>query len=906
MRVFVSSRISDDELSEERQVAYETLRKWCEPVMFEYSPAAPQHFRDWWRERIPTCDLFVLLLHRTMRWAVFDELETARDHLRDASVLVLVKEAEITRRELLKVECDEEGKPRLDEGERARFYDFLKSWKQGEFGGATELAAALSQAIREVPGADLELPERMRKLVQVFVPPDVFDECIDTLRERRILVLTGPPHVGKTAMALMLLEHLRTEGTLGSIRWCRKAAELEGAAKCGGLGILADDPFGGSTLQRPDLADDSLWLERIKAANLLVVTSREDVLRRAAAATRWGESAERWPQHTLSADSYSYAARVEVLDRHCEYMLREHIPESERLSEQQAEWARERRDHLARQLRFPHNIDVFARHYLPRAGTPGELLAFADQALEIEKAVRDWFGGLSEPTQLALCVAALLPDVREEHFRGLLTTAATELSLPAVDLGASRSEAAAYVGGAEALRFRHPSYRTGVVMALHGAWADRAVRVGDVLVRTLAEEDVVEAARALEGIPRLEFAREWAKDEASVAQASARAHRVVHRLATEVATALQAVHAVDEGGATLVWPALDPSRHIVVWLAPRPAEAALPAMPTEIQTLVRAMPDHMREAHEWRVISRPSSATSRLDTPEGVAFEYALGTVRDLVDRRRLSESWHLLWARAYEDLRLLVQEGLLPDESLSEAVTARALKGLLRETVTISSAGERQEIPLDGLLLVFGLHRRVNLGRLLSDLEQLEACGRGLAGPLLAQPDWGDAERGPVLTAEVFTDDLLIAGARQFLTYLLEAHVEMCRRNFPGLLTGFPLCPHLPCDIYARVERPADPMEEWNPVPADVCYTLWPPADEAAPTAWVILRRGGAPVAGDLEAVDLIEERIGEPWGLVSGAIASGSIDAYEVVEGRCLRDRTYASIDRELREALGAWYRP
>jgi hypothetical protein len=121
-----------------------------------------------------------------------------------------------------------------------------------------------------------------RELAKVFVPTPAWARALAVLREHGFLVLTGPPELGKTAIARMLGLALLTEGwevhecTRPEQVWARHAPERPQL-------FIADDAFG-STEYRPDAAER--WARELEgilratdATHWLVWTSRPAPLR---------------------------------------------------------------------------------------------------------------------------------------------------------------------------------------------------------------------------------------------------------------------------------------------------------------------------------------------------------------------------------------------------------------------------------------------------------------------------------------------------------------------------------------------------------------------------------------------------------------------------------------------------
>ena len=114
-------------------------------------------------------------------------------------------------------------------------------------------------------------------LARVFVPTRAYARALDVLTQRRFVVLTGPPEMGKTAIARMISLAQMTAGW--EAHECTRPEQLWSAfARDRPQVFVADDAFG-STEYRPDAADRwALDLDRVLRAmddrHWLIWTSR--------------------------------------------------------------------------------------------------------------------------------------------------------------------------------------------------------------------------------------------------------------------------------------------------------------------------------------------------------------------------------------------------------------------------------------------------------------------------------------------------------------------------------------------------------------------------------------------------------------------------------------------------------
>ncbi|MBD0329063.1 MAG: hypothetical protein ICV64_03055 [Thermoleophilia bacterium] len=159
-------------------------------------------------------------------------------------------------------------------------------------------------------------------LAPVFVPTRAYARALDVLLRRRFSVLTGPPEMGKTAIARMIALARMTDGW--EAHECIRPEDLWRAfARDRAQVFVADDAFG-STEYRPDAAERwALELDRVLRAlddrHWLIWTSRPAPLRAGLGSVRREHGLERFPQPAevqVDAAALAVDERALILFRH--------------------------------------------------------------------------------------------------------------------------------------------------------------------------------------------------------------------------------------------------------------------------------------------------------------------------------------------------------------------------------------------------------------------------------------------------------------------------------------------------------------------------------------------------------------------------------------------------------------
>jgi hypothetical protein len=270
--------------------------------------------------------------------------------------------------------------------------------------GETDLLAAIDRhpevrlrlpsvlALRPAPsanGSTLDIAAA-RALAEVFVPTLAYDRALTTLRQHHFAVLTGPPEMGKTAIARMLALALLSDGW--EAHECTRPEQVYDRLDPAKPQVFIADEAFGSTEYRPDAAErwarelDGI-LRALGERTWLVWTSRPAPLR---AGLR-----HRVPQVLVDASALAVDEKTLILFRHAK---------AAGLDRQQRDrvW-----NHGRRIVEHPHFTPERIRRFVGR-GLGAENLAAAIEAelAEPTEAMHTSFAAL-EPEQRELLVAML-------------------------------------------------------------------------------------------------------------------------------------------------------------------------------------------------------------------------------------------------------------------------------------------------------------------------------------------------------------------------------------------------------------------------------------------------------------------------------------------------------------------
>jgi hypothetical protein len=162
--------------------------------------------------------------------------------------------------------------------------------------GIRDLGDLIDEAVSARSSADVAAAT---ELARVFVPTHAYARALDVLRNHHFAVLTGPPEMGKTAIARMIGLARMTAGW--EVHECTRPEQLLSAfARDRPQVFVADDAFG-STEYRPDGAERwALELDRVLRAmderHWLIWTSRPAPLKAGLRRVHREHGVERFPQ----------------------------------------------------------------------------------------------------------------------------------------------------------------------------------------------------------------------------------------------------------------------------------------------------------------------------------------------------------------------------------------------------------------------------------------------------------------------------------------------------------------------------------------------------------------------------------------------------------------------------------
>jgi len=438
------------------------------PVNFEGEPAGG-HLPNWWRRRIADSEMYVLLLGKDLSWPVADEILSAKRLARPT--VILTSEPSLLSERRLRI-VDSERWVRKD-SEVREVYDYLLNQKWKEFRTSESLEAEVRAGVAKYLGVQSGIPldmvvawDHIEKMRAVFVKPRQYADAQELLTRSNLAIICGPPHIGKTAMALRLVGEAVESNKAITVVELRNVSDLVLLRQVKDIAIILDDVFGAVQPEVENYADRWEDLEAVGRNNIVVATSRDEVLEAASYETKLAKRVLREQTVILDASSYSTSDREKMVRNHLLYW------ESEGRKFPGRETILGHASYIARELHFPHNIAYFIEFYGPTIRNQKELSDYVKQSTIIEEEIAKWLSRLDRPIRLFVIVLALYEAAREEALSHAYAELCKQMNAARIPLGEILEKTRPYVIADRTWRFRHPSYRLAVLDKAYEIYGD--------------------------------------------------------------------------------------------------------------------------------------------------------------------------------------------------------------------------------------------------------------------------------------------------------------------------------------------------------------------------------------------------------------------------------------------------
>lgn len=345
--------------------------------------------------------------------------------------------------------------------------------------------------------------ERLDRISNVYVKPSCYSGAKEKLKKNRLLIITGPAHLGKTSIAFYLADSFRKDNIARRFIIFPTDGDFSDIAGLRHSVIVFDDPFGSVSYQPGLTGDISDKLSQLALKNYVIVTSRREVLNEALKYQKLGERKREDFVTEMVQEDYTDKDFEEILQKHLDfYKANDGIITLTNRHKREILWA----------LKFPHNYErLVAVELIKVINKEKDFRQAIKDAKEIERAVGNWFEGwYSKDKEVFyfLLTLALCGEMKEEDFirihqkaiRRLNTERNLGLPFPG-NLSRLRKDTASYVSQSGLLRLEHPSYEEGIMDHIRDSYPEDTI----VILKEMARQKKIYLVRlrAAQGIARV-------------------------------------------------------------------------------------------------------------------------------------------------------------------------------------------------------------------------------------------------------------------------------------------------------------------------------------------------------------------------------------------------------------------
>lgn len=319
------------------------------------------------------------------------------------------------------------------------------------------------------------------KINAVFVPPanEKYIKASSILRRKKLLIISGPPHIGKTAMAVRLALALRKKGVKNIFKFSESTIQaftpdihrLPNPA-C----FILDDAFGKTSKLENFLGDHLDLLAEMTRKHYLILTTRTNLLNDAKGKTRLGElSDSHFDDINIHLDVSKIYGECDYYQQELEAILDSHLKYYSEIKPNysgELEIAKEFRRKIINQLQFPNSYNRLTEIHLTEVVSGKDFDQALKDASQIEQSTKRWFLRLTDLERYFVIAIITFYGQSEEFFqdfysiyidyiRNNIRQDIHQQSIPQM-----RNKLSVYITERDLIYFKHPSYYQAVSEAI--------------------------------------------------------------------------------------------------------------------------------------------------------------------------------------------------------------------------------------------------------------------------------------------------------------------------------------------------------------------------------------------------------------------------------------------------------
>ena len=633
----------------------------------------------------------------------------------------------------------------------------------------------------------------------VFVPPAEFDLALAGLNDSLLLILHGPPHVGKSSTALALLRAVQGDD---SRRRILKMDAQEASKKVGrikGESIWIDDAFGATEFDQPQAANAIRELERLAAENRVVLTSRSTIFEEARRRAKIGETnaSGRCDIRLAQKGSYGPDALREILLKQLAYHARLHEEGPQAMPAQLREVITKNAAWIVSKLDFPHNIErlVFGWRAVPQGDHYVDRLIRV--AREIEVAAGRWFETLDDPQRFRVILAIIFPSPTARERRSILQ----EVGAERINDRVLADQSGGFLKFDRELAIGHPSYGEGILNVLKERYREDAILILRLASASLEKYDLTSVSHLGFALRRIKmdepsFGDYLPEDDISVEAYFTRFVNAYNAIIECEFSAMRVAFDPNVEGQSRVHLYLDAEGELTGWcFAPRKEDGLSVTSSAEVSRWDRG--EYTSVEHEQLEVDRFAGLTWHRAPPykRQIPEVEALRSVQKQVEKNFESKGGMILGETL---LKANLMAGLastafpMDEIGLDRPLTSEWLREWAEPYLRMDATGEWPR-DADGRRVSYKLYEyptrinELNLDWTIAWLNGIAAAGQSITEPFLVTRDlpWDQPwkRQGVRTTSDWYSDERMLKAVRVGLTRRHEVLREVLPLAFPNLM---------------------------------------------------------------------------------------------------------------------------
>ncbi|QXP63267.1 hypothetical protein [Polaribacter sp. HaHaR_3_91] len=301
------------------------------------------------------------------------------------------------------------------------------------------------------PGIEI-LEEKFYNEINItFVKPNLYDTLVKELLQKKYINIIGQPHVGKSFLSMYIAQDIFNSQNLNEIVLIPIIDNLQSIPKITNCVIILDDLYG--DLNYDSIGRQTKIVSSLAKNNYLIVTSRDYIFQEAV------KNKELLDGHSFTINqegAYSDTQLEEILLNHININF---VKSSD--NEKAYEFIIRNRLGIVRQLRFPHNIQLFTTIIDNTIITKKLLEDKISNAKQIESIVLTWLSQQSQINKNVLLSLAIGKIQTKDILKKICETQ-WNYDSSTIETSLIENERLVY-SDKLTVRLKHPSFKEAIV-----------------------------------------------------------------------------------------------------------------------------------------------------------------------------------------------------------------------------------------------------------------------------------------------------------------------------------------------------------------------------------------------------------------------------------------------------------